>query len=84
MDTKKYWYVKNSWGPKWGDQGFIKIMKDTGTPGGLCGVAMQGSYPTADSAPTMKCNPHANPPESCPGGKPCPASGVCPPGDTAN
>jgi hypothetical protein len=76
--------VKNSWGPNWGDKGFIKIMKDTGTSGGLCGVAMQASYPTAGgSGPAVMCNPHANPPETCPGGKPCPPSGKCPPSTAA-
>ena len=46
MDTKKYWRLKNSWGPDWGDCGYMSIMKDTGGTG-LCGVAMQASYPVA-------------------------------------
>ena len=63
---------------RWGDQGFIKIMKDTNTPGGLCGVAMQASYPTAAGAsPAVTCNPHAKTLEACPDGKPCPPSGKC-------
>jgi len=46
LDTKKFWTVKNSWGSQWGENGYIKIMKDTGGPG-LCGLAMTASYPSA-------------------------------------
>ncbi|CAO2192840.1 unnamed protein product [Urochloa humidicola] len=42
----KYWLVKNSWGPKWGDKGFIKMKKNiAGKPEGLCGIAIRPSFP---------------------------------------
>jgi hypothetical protein len=40
-------------GEKWGYKGFIKIMKDTGATG-LCGIAMQASYPVASSSPSAE------------------------------
>jgi C1A family cysteine protease len=37
-----YWTVKNSWGPSWGENGFIRIERHED----LCGIADQPSYPT--------------------------------------
>jgi len=28
VDGTDYWLMKNSWGPGWGDKGFIKIRRD--------------------------------------------------------
>ena len=41
----KYWKVKNSWGPSWGDHGYILLARDTKDSRGQCGIAMQPSYP---------------------------------------
>lgn len=32
----EYFLVKNSWGPKWGDQGYVKIGVQSGE--GVCGI----------------------------------------------
>jgi len=43
----KFWKVKNSWGPAWGDEGFIRLSRGEAGPNGQCGIAMVPSYPTA-------------------------------------
>ena len=41
-----YWLVKNSWSASWGDKGYVKIQKtDSVNDAGICGIAMQPSFP---------------------------------------
>ena len=51
----KYWIVKNSWGPEWGEKGYIRMKRDVEDKEGVCGIAMEASYPVkADSTPKPK------------------------------
>ncbi len=41
---KRFWNVKNSWGPAWGNQGYFKIERDVN----MCAIAQCNAYPLID------------------------------------
>mmetsp|Transcript_32404 Transcript_32404/g.37508 ORF Transcript_32404/g.37508 Transcript_32404/m.37508 type:complete len:389 (-) Transcript_32404:114-1280(-) len=40
-----FWIVKNSWGPNWGEDGFIRLTRNSRNPYGECGIFLLASFP---------------------------------------
>jgi len=76
----EYWKVKNSWGPSWGDSGYVRI--ERGVKGdGKCGIKSRASYPkVATTEPVPTATPTAAPtaaPTATPTAAPKPEPSSC-------
>jgi hypothetical protein len=50
---EEYWLVRNTWGAKWGEQGFFKMCMDGAgselLPYGICQLNRFPTYPTVEA-----------------------------------
>ena len=76
-----YWIVRNSWGSSWGEGGYVRMQRNTESKTGMCGIAMEASYPikTSPNPPNPGPSPPSpiKPPIVCDNYYSCEASTTC-------
>lgn len=75
-DGKDYWLVRNSWGPDWGEAGYIRMARNVTSRAGKCGIAMEASYPVKNG-PNPSPTPTPEEEEACDRYSSCPAGSTC-------
>lgn len=77
-----YWIVRNSWGPRWGESGYIRMERNlAGKSTGKCGIAIEPSYPIkkGQNPPNPGPSPPSpvKPPSVCDDYYSCPEGSTC-------
>lgn len=43
-----YFLVKNSWGAKWGDKGYVRMSRNSTNQFGMCAILKMASFPEVE------------------------------------